>query len=185
MKRLMLILVLSVASAACQDKPNPIRETESEKEAEVVPKECLAQLRSFIAYISRRSPDIAEDQQSQERFLSQALKKLLLVHLEECRSYQKRNPEDLVEFPDNQTFLRFWDSPTTYKVLGSRRYGKRAIVDVEFAWGKGTNYEGDKEVVSYAFLLEVEDWKLDDIYTLNGKASSGSCLTEQLRQKPL
>jgi hypothetical protein len=74
-----------------------------------------------------------------------------------------------------------WSYPTTYSILGSRRYDNHAIIDVLYSWGNGINYEGDREVVSFIFNLEDKHWLLDDIYMFGGKDTAATSLQQGLR----
>jgi hypothetical protein len=74
------------------------------------------------------------------------------------------------------------DRPTTFSILGSRSYDKRAVIDVLYSWGKGTNYPGDQEVVSFIFRLEDKSWLMDDIYFFNGRYATASSLQEELQR---
>lgn len=98
----------------------------------------------------------------------------------EVATFKDKNDPD---FPGNGTFLGFWDPPTTYTILSSRRYEERAVIDISYSWGKGTNYQGDSRLTSYVFVLEEGQWKLDDMYTFRGKYATAESLNEYLTSK--
>ena len=83
----------------------------------------------------------------------------------------------------NNTFIGSWDQPSTYAIVSSRRYGKRAVIDVLYKWGPKTNYPGDERTTSFIFLLEDGAWKLDDIYTFRGEFVQAESLNQYLRSK--
>lgn len=158
-----------------------IREIRSRLPANAeAPRECMTALREFMNYIFRDKPDMAEDAEAQKRWLTGSLREKLAYRLELSRQQQKQNPDDKIDFPSNSTFIGSWEHPTTYSIAGSRRYGERAVIDVHYEWGKGTNYPGDTRLVSYVFLLEDGSWKLDDVYTFRGEFIHAHSLSEEL-----
>ncbi len=164
-----------VLVASQQSKASNIQEEKSGKPVNAeAPAECLTVAREFIAYIFRKEPDIAKDKEAQNRWLSENLRKGLAHRQEEYREYVKRVPDTAEGPPDNDDFIGSWDQPTSYVIIGSRRYGERAIVDIVFTWGEETNYPGDTRLVSYVFIREGKAWKLDDIYTFRGEFTAGA-----------
>ena len=93
------------------------------------------------------------------------------------------SPQDNPDFPGNSTFVGSWDYPSTYSIVASRRYGKRAIIDVLYKWGPKTNYPNDERTTSFIFLLEDGKWKLDDVYTFRGEFVQAESLNQYLREK--
>jgi hypothetical protein len=79
--------------------------------------------------------------------------------------------------------MGFWDSPTTYAIAATRRYGSRAVIDLLYKWGPGTNYEGDTRTTSFVFLFEDGAWKLDDVYTFRGTYVSAESLSQYFHEK--
>ena len=142
------------------------------------PRECLAAFRGFFQYLQKSEPGIVRDEQAQKRWLSQELRKALAQKLATFSS-----PADNPDYPSNNTFIGSWDQPTSYAIVASRRYGKRAVIDVLYKWGPKTNYPGDERTTSFIFLLEDGAWKLDDIYTFRGEFVQAESLSQYLREK--
>ena len=145
--------------------------------AVAAPKECQLALREFFRYLQKSESDIVRDEQAQKRWLSQALRKALM---EKVDTFKNKEPSP--DFPDNDLFIGAWDYPSTYSITASRRYGKRAIIDVLYKWGPKTNYPGDERFLSFIFLLE-DGWKLDDVYSFRGEFAPAESLHQYLREK--
>lgn len=143
-----------------------------------IPKESLTNFREFIAYIFSNSPNLFYNEKAQRQFLSAHLRKAIAHHLEVFNKVSAR--EQVPTFPDNSTFVGSWDNPTSYLIVGTRRYKERVIIDVVYKWGQGTNYEGDTRLVSYSFIYEENLWKLEDAYTFQGKFISAYSLSKDL-----
>jgi hypothetical protein len=173
-------LILSCAGVVCaqQSKKAPIAEVRYGARALAAPPECLATFREFFRYLQNSEPGIVRDEQAQKRWLSQELRKALAQKLTTFTS-----PADDPDYPSNNTFIGSWDQPSTYAIVSSRRYGKRAVVDVLYTWGPKTNYPGDQRTTSFIFLLEDGAWKLDDIYTFRGEFVQAESLNQYLRDK--
>ena len=144
----------------------------------VAPEECLATFRQFFTYVQQEKPSIITDVQAQHRWLSKDLRDALKQKL----ATFKDQPDD-PDYPSNGTFVGTWDKPTTFTIIGSRRYGNRAVLDVWYAWGKGTNYPGDTRLSYFIFRLEDGRWKLEDLYTFRGEFASAESLNAYLRSK--
>ena len=142
------------------------------------PRECLTAFRGFFQYLQKSEPGIVRDEQAQKRWLTQELRKALAQKLATFTS-----PADNPDYPSNNTFIGSWDQPTSYAIVASRRYGKRAVIDVLYKWGPKTNYPGDERTTSFIFLLEDGAWKLDDIYTFRGEFVQAESLNQYLRSK--
>jgi len=142
------------------------------------PPEALRTFREFFTYVQRKEPSIVKDETAQSRWLSknlrEALKKKVATFSE---------PANDPDFPGNGTFVGTWDAPTTFTIVGSRRYDKRAVIDVWYAWGKGTNYPGDTRLSYFVFVLEDARWKLDDVYTFRGEFATAESLNAYLTSK--
>lgn len=164
-----------VLVASQQSKAGNILEVKSGKPVNAeAPAECLAVARELIAYIFRKEPDIAKDKEAQNRWLSENLRKGLAHRQEVYSEHVQRVPDTAEGPPDNGDFIGSWDHPTSHAIVGSRRYGERAIVDIVFTWGEKTNYPGDTRLASYVFIREGNAWKLDDIYTFRGEFTAGA-----------
>jgi hypothetical protein len=186
---LVVFAALALAETLCcvrmgrADARKELQETPPQQTtAAAAPPECNSVMRDIIRYIFKQKPNIAEDKPAQARWLTKELREAIVKRQENCAREQKANPTDRIDFASNELFVGFWDYPTTYSILGSRSYGNRAIIDVLYSWGKGTNYEGDEEAVSFIFRLENKSWRLDDIYFFNGKYVSASSLQEELQR---
>ena len=174
-------LILSSASFVFAQQPKKvvIAEVKGNTAAAVVaPRECLLAFREFFQYVQRNEPDIIRDKVAQKRWLTENLRKALAEHVANSKP-----PSENPDYPSNGNFIGAWDLPTTYSIAGSRRYGKRAIIDVLYNWGPNTNYAGDERTTSFVFVLEDGAWKLDDIYTFGGKFVTAQSLYQYFREK--
>ena len=173
-------LILTCAGFVCaqQQAKSPIVEVKHTATAVAAPSECLVAFRDFFHYLQTTDPGIVRDEQAQKRWLSGDLRKALAQKLATFTS-----PADDPDYPSNNTFIGSWDQPTTYAIVSSRRYGKRAVVDVLYKWGPKTNYPNDERTTSFIFLLENGAWKLDDIYTFRGEFVQAESLNQYLRSK--
>jgi hypothetical protein len=147
------------------------------------PPECLAVFRALLDYIRKPEPSIVSDQQAQDRWLSNLLRKAIADHVKHSGS-----PKDNPAYPSNSSFVGAWNYPTTFSIIGSRHYDyrnsdnpddNRAVVDVLYEWdtnGRLNNqYPGSRALKSFVFVFEDGAWKLDDIYTFSDEyASPGS-----------
>jgi hypothetical protein len=173
-------LLLHQASAQNRRrKPGTIREERlSAVAVAAAPPQCAQLVRDFIAYVSHEKPDIASDRQAQNRWLSDSLQKALVHRLTVYQEYDKKNPDSPEGPPGNGDFVGSWDYPTSFTIAASRRYDKRAIVDVIFTWGPKTEYPGDRRLVSYVLVSEGNGWKIEDLYTFHGEFVSAGSLNE-------
>jgi hypothetical protein len=147
------------------------------------PAEALQRVREFIKYLFHQKPDIATDKSAQNRWLSEPMRKALANRQTVYAAYAKENPDSPEEPPSNSDFIGSWNYPTGFRFLGSRLAGQRAVVDVLFTWGKNTEYPGDTRLTYYVLVRENGSWKLEDIYTFEGKFVSAESLLETFRQK--
>jgi hypothetical protein len=144
----------------------------------VAPADCIATFRQFFNYVQQDKPSIITDERAQNRWLTRDLREALKQKL----ATFKDQPDD-PDYPGNGTFVGTWDRPSMFAIIGSRRYGDRAVLDVWYAWGKGTNYPGDTRLSYFIFRLEDRRWKLDDVYTFRGEFASAESLNAYLRSK--
>lgn len=172
------VVVLMLCSAPQGFGQHAIAEVKQKSPAVAAPPECLASFREFFRYLQKNEPSIVQDEQAQKRWLTQQLRKALAQKVATFTS-----PADNPDFPSNATFIGSWDYPTTYSIVASRRYGKRAVIDVLYKWGPNTNYPGDERTTSFIFLLEDGAWKLDDIYTFRGEFAQAESLNQYFREK--
>ena len=173
---LMMAVVILFSSTAVMAQR--ITEVRSNANTVAAPRECIATFRQFLSYLQKKEPSIVRDEQAQKRWLTQELRK---AFMEKVAMFT--NPQENPDFPSNATFIGSWDYPTTYSIVSSRRYGKRAVIDVLYKWGPNTNYPGDERTTSFIFLLEDGAWKLDDIYTFRGEFVRAYSLSRYLREK--
>jgi hypothetical protein len=176
--RYIFVVALILSSCSFVVAQSAIVEVKHSAPAAAAPRECLAAFRGFFQYLQKSEPGIVRDEQAQKRWLSQELRKALAQKLATFTS-----PKDDPDYPSNNTFIGSWDQPTTYAIVASRRYGKRAVIDVLYKWGPKTNYPGDERTTSFIFLLEDGAWKLDDIYTFRGEFVQAESLSQYLRDK--
>jgi hypothetical protein len=176
MKNLFAVaLILVCAGIVCAQK---IAEVKHTAPGVAAPRECLVAFRAFFNYLQNSEPGIVRDGRAQKRWLSEELRRALAQKLGTFTS-----PADDPDYPSNNTFIGSWDQPSTYAVVASRRYNKRAVIDVLYKWGPNTNYPGDERTTSFIFLLEDGAWKLDDIYTFRGQFVQAESLNQYLRSK--
>lgn len=174
---LTMVLFLSLQTALSQ-KPVGIKEVVRPPAAKPAPPDCLATFKQFFTYVQRERPSIVSDNTAQAKWLSKNLREALKEKVKTFKD-QADNPD----FPGNGTFVGSWDYPTTFAVIGSRRYDNRALIDVWYEWGKGTNYPGDTRLTSFVFIKEDGAWKLDDIYTFRGAFTAAESLNAYLKEK--
>lgn len=153
--------------------------------AEQAPLKCRQAAQSLLQYLMDANTNLSDDPEAQHRWLSQQLRQELTQSVKRCKEEAARRPDERVDIPSNDDFLSSWDHPTSYKIVGSRRYGDSAVVDVELRWGLRTNYPGDKRVVAYIFRFEDGQWRLDDLYVYRAKHASPLSLSDSLRSMPL
>ena len=152
------------------------------------PQECVTKSKEIIAYVLRDKPDIGDDKEAQNRWLSESLRRLLTYRQATYRDHKNNIPEgpDQPPHPEqppgNRDFVGAWDYPTSYKIEGSRRYGEKIMVDITFIWGKGTQYEGDTRLYSFIFKIEDGACKLNDIYIFEGDFIPASSLSQEFRE---
>ena len=171
-------ITLILSSALVAYGQSAIVEVKHSTPAAAAPRECLAAFRGFFQYLQKREPGVVRDEQAQKRWLTRELRQALAQKLATFTS-----PKDDPDYPSNNTFIGSWDQPSSYAIVASRRYGKRAVIDVLYKWGPKTNYPGDERTTSFIFLLEDGAWKLDDIYTFRGEFVQAESLNQYLREK--
>lgn len=176
--RPIFFVVLILSSALVAMGQTAIAEVKHGAPVATAPRECLVAFRGFFQYLQKSEPGIVRDEQAQKRWLTQELRKALAQKLATFTS-----PKDDPDYPSNNTFIGSWDQPSSYSIVASRRYGKRAVIDVLYKWGPKTNYPGDERTTSFIFLLEDGTWKLDDIYTFRGEYVQAESLHQYLREK--
>lgn len=173
------VLLVSVPAVFAQpSSKHSIQELKYNAPTVAAPKECLLAFREFFRYVQHAEPGIVKDEQAQKRWLTKQLREALMKKVASFTSSEP-NPD----FPNNDWFIGSWDYPSTYSIMASRRYGRRAIIDVLYKWGPNTNYPGDERTTSFIFLLEDGAWKLDDIYIFGGEFAQTESLVQDLRQK--
>ena len=182
MNKLIIAIAVSllwVTAGFAQGPPrHAIKEVKQKTVVTAAPRECLLAFRDFFNYVQKNEPSIVRDETAQKRWLTQQLRDALLAKIATFT-----DPAADPDFPRNSTFIGSWDSPTTYSIASSRRYGKRAVIDVLYKWGPGTNYPGDERTTSFIFLLENGAWKLDDIYIFRGEYVEPESLNQYLKTK--
>jgi hypothetical protein len=171
-------IALLLSSALVAFGQSAIVEVKHSAPAAAAPRECLLAFRGFFQYLQKTEPGIVRDEQAQKRWLSQEMRKALAQKLATFTS-----PADDPDYPSNNTFIGSWDQPSSYAIVASRRYGKRAVIDVLYKWGPKTNSPGDERTTSFIFLLEDGAWKLDDVYTFRGEFVQAESLNQYLREK--
>jgi hypothetical protein len=153
------------------------------RSASEAPAEAVKRVREIIKYLFHQKPDLATDKGAQNRWLSEQMRKALSNRQTVYEAYAKENPESPEGPPSNADFIGSWNYPTGFRFVGSRLAGRRAVVDVLFTWGKDTEYPGDTRLTNYVLVRENGSWKLEDIYTFEGKFVSAESLLETFRGK--
>lgn len=193
-KFLPLVLIASCAFVSAGSPGAQSRTTGSSRRAEVreevaatrngavAPAEAIQRVRELIKYLFHEKPDIASDTSAQTRWLSEPMRKALANRQKVYAQYAKTNPDSPEGPPSNSDFIGSWNYPTSFRLVGSRLAGQRAVVDVLFTWGKDTEYPGDTRLTYYVLVREKGSWKLEDIYTFEGKFVAAESLLETFRQ---
>jgi hypothetical protein len=166
-----------------QEKPRLVEVSRKSVVRKDAPTKAVETFRSFFKYLSKAENNIGEDKDAQVRWLSSDMRLAMMEKAAFETRLEKENPTDKRDYPSNEDFVAAWDFPSTYSIIGSRLYGQRAVIDVEYEWGKDTNYEGDTRLMSFIFLEENGDWKLDDVYTFRGKFGEAESLSSYYRQR--
>jgi len=124
-----LLMLLFAASVFAQKRQaTAIQELKNSAVPMQAPKECVLAFREFFRYLQRNDANIVRDQAAQKRWLTAELRKALVQKLATFTS-----AGDDPDYPGNGTFIGSWDYPTTYSIVASRRYGKRAVIDVLYS----------------------------------------------------
>lgn len=142
----------------------------------IAPTKSMENLRGFLAYIFSNSPNLFFNSNAQDKWFSSDLQKTIKRHLQiyEYGSLVMESPY----FPDNSTFIGAWDYPIKYQVLDSRINSEKVEIDIEYIWEKGTNYERTTRRLTFFFVLENGDWKIEDIYHHPSEFSSAFRLSD-------
>ena len=179
-KIVVVALMMGSATIAVAQGPtkHAIAEVKGQTVAVAAPRQCLLSFREFFSYLQKNNSDIVKDERAQKLFLSENLRKAFQQKLASFT-----NGSDDPDYPGNGTFIGSWDYPTTYSIVSSRSYGKRAVVDVLYKWGPNTNYPGDERTTSFIYVFEDRMWKLDDIYTFRGEFATAESLNQYLLDK--
>jgi hypothetical protein len=191
LKTIGLSIILLSVCAVCIKLGNQVsgmREVENKSQSQnQAPDECLKVFREIFAYIQSQT-DIVKDEQAQNRWLTQAMRKAFVEHIS-----RSDKPEENPDYPSNQSFIGVWNEPTTYSIVGSRHYNfrnndnpddDRAIIDVLYEWEENDDgsldnqYPGEKFLFSFIFVHEDSAWKLDDIYTYDDEYMSPNSLRQ-------
>ena len=157
----------------------PAREIKSKVRSSNAPAESIAVLRHFLTYVFKPEPNLMKDCAAQAKLLSRHTRDGIDHLWKAYAKFEKDNPGYDCS-PDNDLFVGAWDYPTTYSIIGSRRYASRVLIDVQYRWGPDTQYPGDQRLVSYVLVFEDNTWKLGDIYTLSGEYTDAHSLTTAL-----
>jgi hypothetical protein len=193
-KFLPFVLIASCAFVFVGNAGAQTRKTGSPRRAEIreevaptsnataAPAEAVQRAREIILYLFREKPDIASDANAQTRWLSEPMRKALANRQKVYANYAKENPDSPEGPPSNSDFIGSWNYPTSFRFVGSRLSGQRAVVDILFRWGKNTEYPGDTRLTYYVLVRENDSWKLEDIYTFEGKFVAAESLLETFRQ---
>jgi hypothetical protein len=176
--KLITVVALMMTSASLIMAQKRIAEVKSGTVAQAAPAQCLNAFREFFSYLQKSESSIVKDERTQKLFLSENLRKAFQQKIASFAS-----GSDDPDFPGNGTFIGSWDYPTTYSIVASRRYGKRAIIDVLYKWGPNTNYPGDERTMSFIYVFEDRMWKLDDVYTFRGEFATAESLNQYFMDK--
>jgi hypothetical protein len=185
------VLMLMIASSAGvaqsrlrQTKSNPVIQKPASKKA-------ISTFVDFFEYVKKSEPDIVEDRQAQERWLTKGFRESMMKSNSAWVEYLKKNPDYKPGGPTNSSFTGVWNQPTTYSIVSTREYdyrdkdnplALRTMIDVLYVWGKEKDicnqYPGVRNLHTFMFIFEDGAWKLDDIYIFNDEFTG----SESLRQ---
>ena len=167
-----------------QTKDGPIKQKAGSAKA-------IATFIEFFEYVKKDKPDIVEDKQAQERWLSKSFRKTMMDSNSAWVEYLKKNPDFKPGGPSNSSFTGVWNQPTTYSIVSTREYdyrdksnpqALRTVIDVLYVWGTENSadnqYPGVRNLHTFMFIFEDGAWKLDDVYIFNDEFTS----SESLRQ---
>src|ERR1041385_7328003 len=187
-----ILIIFFVATALPQNpkrQPNPNwkprientppKETKSQIRALDASPESLLALHRFLSFIFKPNPILTKDKPAQGELLSRHVREGIEHLWQAYAKFEKDNPGYDCS-PDNDLFVGAWDYPSTYSIVGSRRYPSRTFIDVTYHWGPETNYPGDERLVSYVLVFEDGKWKLDDIFASRGEYIDAKTLTASL-----
>lgn len=182
---LLLFVGMITSDTTVSSQSSRFREVKKSQLVKQAPVECLNAFRDFFNYVRKSSPDIVSDKVAQNRFLSKRMRETFIEHIKNSPPANE-NPD----YPSNLIFTLVWNSPTAFSIIGSRHYDfrdrhnandNRAIIDVIYEWDKENSienqYANEKQLHSFIFIFEENQWKLDDIYTYDDEFTS----TESLR----
>ena len=128
--------------------------------------------------------DLLRDDAFKRRFLSAKLRQRIELALKQCDKWPAQTDPSggHPAAPDqwNKTIFNAWDIPTSYTVSLGHQTSDRAVYDVIYYWGTGTQYEGTQRITSVILTRENERWYIDDLYTHNGGYCSAFSLYESL-----
>jgi hypothetical protein len=165
-----------------QVKTNPVIQRPASRKA-------VATFVAFLKYVKNGRPDIVQDINAQERFLSRSLRKAMMDSNTRWVEYLKKHPEDKPDGPSNESFTGVWNQPTTYSIVSARQYdyrdeknpnALRTIIDVLYVWGNeddiNNQYPGVRNLHTFILIFEDGTWKLDDIYIYSDEFASSESL---------
>ena len=111
--------------------------------------------------------------------LNQLMNGYIKLRSKDIKEHPKEMPDPSIE----EKLSIFWDLPSHVEITSANESGDSALVLLLCTWGKGTDYEGDKQPISLIFKKSPRGWKIDNITTPKGKFVSQSDLREELSNK--
>lgn len=132
------------------------------------PEDTVCTLHAYIAFILWSDKDLFHDETAQEKFLTEDLRRAVAYRWKLYQEVIKKR--EVHSPPDNGTFVGAWEYPSGYTVEGVSPSANQVVIDVIHKWEHPEhNYYGDTRRVSYTFLSESGNWKLNDAYTRDGE----------------
>ncbi len=154
----------------------------AEWRARNVPPECFKTLRGYFEAIKSDEIDLVEDRVTRERFVTADLSEQFQAYL--ATFVYEDGQEPGPEYPNNNDFLMFWESPDEIALLGARRYEKTAFIDLLFMPGPDQNYSGEFSFVTYRMIWDNRACRIDDSYIFSGQQKGVATLREIFAYRP-
>jgi hypothetical protein len=118
---------------------------------------------------TQKVPAMLHDHSINRRFFTGSLRQQVALSIKQAATWKqgwsdyRTHPGIRNEF--NQEVFQAWDTPSTFRLASSHISRDRAMVDVIYKWGRGTQYAGDTRLTSVILVREKGRWFIDDLYT--------------------
>jgi hypothetical protein len=141
--------------------------------------------KGFITTYLNRSKNSEGSYQQTSIWFTAELNQLMSDYIKFRSKDIKEHPKEMPDPSIEEKISTFWDLPSHVEITSTNESGDSATVLLLCTWGKGTDYEGDKQPISLIFRKSPKGWKIDNITTPDGKFVSRSDLREELSKKQL